>query len=656
MIIDMRNELKQARWLWLLIALSMLTGSGLGYWIKMWRRGGVGSGVIGLVNGREISAARWRKALLQEEMLRQQLKRYGIDFGSFKTSESELMRRCAVETQLDALAEQLKLQVDDQVLKKSLIKTLKRSGLLADDYSDLDQKLSYIAQSLGMTTAEFQEDHRLELARQIVMQLLQDSFAAWPVHLDLDAKKDEAKSFAMCEFKLASFKQALAEKGFDEQELVHYYQTHKDKYLTKHKADCGVVVFNPEVVNIVVDEQEIEDYYTRHLSEYQTGAKYRINNFVFPNKGADIEAGKTLVEGWVKMLKEEQRGLEASQKRLADQGVECRASDSDWFELGRGKFEDEIESALLNLQKGEVSSIFVVNGEFQVVQLIDKQAAITKSLDSLKSEISKTIKAKRIEHELHRMAESFGRAWRNNPAMNANELQAELKAVGYDRSLEYGEATLTADGVEALSDKDLEWALDAVHNRVKPRLTALEAGSVGSVRSEGFELVYNILAAKPQMTKPYSEVEKQVYQDLLSQQAHRELETTVKEQQRLLLENVELNLQDLDQPGAEFLTTKLLSQAEAMDTYKESKHSWLPGLLGQAYKMNAAGQYLVYTADESMVIATLIEQKSLSSEEGKVQEGATRGFRDGQQRYTQALLAQLLENAKIELFGKDENE
>jgi peptidyl-prolyl cis-trans isomerase C len=142
---------------------------------------------------------------------------------------------------------------------------------------------------------------------------------------------------------------------------------------------------------IQVSEEEAEKYYNAH-PDIREKEHFKVSKIILKS---EEEAKEVLT-----LLKKGGNFRKIAMERSADPISKNIGGEMDWFERGKGK--KEIESAVMELKKGEVSDIAKIEGDYYIFQLDERVTVPKPPFQRLKDEIMSRLRNQKLMERMDR--------------------------------------------------------------------------------------------------------------------------------------------------------------------------------------------------------------------------------------------------------------
>lgn len=225
---------------------------------------------------------------------------------------------------------------------------------------------------------QFEQSKRGLLKGIIQSELLKQHAEERGMLVDIDQQVDVALGNMLESNKipdLETFDQILQREGTG---LDEYRDGLKDQYIQQ-------LVLQQEVYNrITLLTPEIEEYYQSHQDQFRLPGEYELAETLFLLEGRkeeEVLAKAREAHGELESLGFEEIAKKYSDSPTASNGGRIPGSFKD------GSLNEAIESAVGELQVGEVSGIFKSNIAYHIIKLISRTPAAVRPLDDVKGEV-----------------------------------------------------------------------------------------------------------------------------------------------------------------------------------------------------------------------------------------------------------------------------
>jgi len=490
--------------------------------------------------------------------------------------------------------------------------------------------LQYYFKRIGMSMEDFEQSIAQLLSRRMVINLINqgsyvpDWLMRYRTMMDHSRKKFSILSL--------SFDRALQEekkRTISDADVKAFYdkQNNQSKgYLVPETRSGLVWKVDPKEYAVEVTDREVEDYYennklTLYVSEpSQIQVRHILIKVTTPaDKQSAYEKAKTVREQLLKDPK--QFGVVAS-KESDDKGAVERSGLMSWFK--RGEKEAAFDKAAFVLKEnGDISDVIPTKDGFEIIQRVDKKAAVYKPLASVKKEIKDSLAQQKFN-------EQFAREMRGviEQSKNAeNNLDALIRSRGGKVS------TLTN-----IAKDDSNWGtvLFGLHAK----------NDADSYIDKGMGYIVQLTNVKKSYLPALKDVRDSVESDIHEERAAQSIKKTLKE----ALEKAKMSSLSLlkDEFNASLTSTGWVAQSDTKALEDLAKKG-IP--TKQLFQLEKAGAVSAYRDGRDGFILKLDEIEALDKEAlGEEEKVTTLALAQEQNRLlTAGFVASLYRSATIEI-------
>jgi len=410
-------------------------------------------------------------------------------------------------------AEQARLSTSDARLARFLqedptIASLRRP----DGKIDMD-RYRQLAANQGFTPEGFEQNVRLDLARQQVELAVRGSSFVLPVVADVTLNAFfEKREVQLVNFSARDYADKVSPT---EAELEAFYNNNQALFRAPEQAQVEYVVLDLDAVKtgIQIPEPDLKSYYEQNAARL-SGVEERRASHILINapKGAaeaDRQKARLQAEELLKAVRANPATFaDVARKNSQDQGSAAKGGDLDFF--ARGAMVKPFEDAAFAMQKGAISDLVESDFGFHIILLTDIKSPKQRSFDELRPDLEADLKNQQAQRKFAEVAELF--------TNTVYEQSDSLKPVAEKLKLEIKTApNLTpqplpgATGVLA-SEKFLSalFAPDAIANKRNTEAIEVAANQLVAGR---------VVVHQPARTLPMTEVQAQVRTQVIAARA-----------------------------------------------------------------------------------------------------------------------------------------
>jgi peptidyl-prolyl cis-trans isomerase D len=395
---------------WLKWSLAIVVVSFVLLYIPSFLREGAGASgnaVVADVEGREITAAQFRRAY------QQQMKAYRQSYGG--NVDERLLKQLGIDQRI----------VQQMIQEEASLAEAKRLGIAASDAEVRERILALPAfqengQFIGdaryaqilrmqdppMRPADFEDQVR----RGIITEKLQAALTGWITVSDADVtqefkKRNEKVKVAVVNFPADKFRAGLDASDSD---IAKYFDDHKESYRVPEKRKVRYVAIDQEAMRqkATVTSQQIERAYNDNIQQYSTPEQVRASHILLKTQDKDDATVKKRAEDLIAQLKKGADFAALATKYSEDEGSAKKGGDLDYFP--RGQMVPEFDRMAFALKPGEMTDTPVKSQfGYHIIKVVDKKPATQKTLAEVRSQIEDQLKWEQAQTAAQKLADQI---------------------------------------------------------------------------------------------------------------------------------------------------------------------------------------------------------------------------------------------------------
>lgn len=225
-----------------------------------------------------------------------------------------------------------------------------------------------------------------------------------------------------------------------EAELSSYFNRNEAKYQVpeKRSAKYALLDLNQLKQSIKISDADAQAYYQQHLDDYKVENRVDVAHIVFNTLGktdAEVALAKQQAQKVDDQAKHGANFADLAKKYSEDTNTKDKGGEIGWIVAGQTA--PAFEKAAFSLPKGEISDVVQTPYSFDIIKVLDKEVAHTKSLDDVKAPIVNTLTQEKLNSEEGDFSDKLTAAVRQ-PG------QQSLDAIAKQFSLQSGETPLVS--------------------------------------------------------------------------------------------------------------------------------------------------------------------------------------------------------------------
>ena len=369
-------------------------------------QGAAGNAVVASVEGRDITAAQFRR------VYNQQMQAYRQSYGA--NVDDRLLKQLGIDQRI----------VQQMIQEEASLAEAKRLGIKASDAEVRERILSLPAfqengqfigdqryrallkmQTPPMRPDEFEDQVR----RSIVSEKLQAALTQWITVAEPDVEKEFKRRNERVKVQVVNLPADKFREGLvaSDAEVGKYFDDHKEQFRIPEKRKVRYLTVDQEALRLkaTVTGQQIERYYNENIQQYQQPEQVRASHILLKTEGKDDAAVKKQAEALLAQLKGGADFAELAKKNSEDTGSAVKGGDLDFF--GRGQMVKEFDEKAFSMQPGQMSDLVKTQFGYHIIKVTDKRAAATKTLPEVRTQIEDQLKYEQAGTAAQKLADKI---------------------------------------------------------------------------------------------------------------------------------------------------------------------------------------------------------------------------------------------------------
>jgi peptidyl-prolyl cis-trans isomerase D len=396
-------------------------------------QGAANNSVVASVEGREITAAQFRR------VYQQQMQQYRQSYGA--QVDERLLKQLGIDQQI----------VQRMIQDEASLAEAKRLGIGASDAEVRERILALPAfqengqfigderyrQLLRMQTPPMRPDEfEDQVRRSIISEKLQAAVTGWITVPETDVtsefkKRNEKVKLAVVTFPADKFREGLAAT---DAEVAKHFEDHKESYRIGEKRKVRYLMVDQEAMRqkATVTGAQIERAYNDNIQQYSTPEQVRASHILLKTEGKDEAAVKKQAEDLLAKIKAGASFEELAKKFSEDEASAAKGGDLDFF--NKNAMVPEFDKVAFELKPGQLNQELVKSSfGYHIIKVTDKRPATQKTLAEVRSQIEDQLKFEQAQAAAQKLSEQV-----------ASELKkpSDFDTVARTRGLRTGESGL----------------------------------------------------------------------------------------------------------------------------------------------------------------------------------------------------------------------
>lgn len=407
-----QRDLQKNRWIKIsmTVLLLIICGSMLLYLIPGLNNGSASAtnpDAVASVGGEDISVTEVQRQL-------EQMTRGGAVPDMLKGLYAhQVLDQIIFQHALDLEAQRLGISVTDEE------ETQKIKQILPDAWSggvwQKDRYATEVQTRTGMSVVEFEKVLRDGMLGDKVRQLVTDGITVNPSEIDQEfRRRNEKVSVQYVLIKPADLAAAIHPS---DAELSAYFTKNMSKYQIpeKRSARFALLDLGKLRASTEVPENDLRAYYKAHLDDYIVENRAHVEQILFKTTGMpDAEAAEVQKKA-AEVLKQARAGAnfeDLAKKYSEDATSKPKGGDMGW--IVQGQTVPEFEHAAFTLPKGSVSDLVKTPYGIQIIKVVDRETAHTKTFEEVRESILPSVLDDRVTAQSNKIVDQMASAIRQS--------------------------------------------------------------------------------------------------------------------------------------------------------------------------------------------------------------------------------------------------
>jgi len=351
---------------------------------------GGGEDAPATVNGEEISEFQVLQAVQMQKRRFQAQLGENFDPSIFK---DELLRESSVESLINETivkqaAENAGVQFSNAQIDALILQSPEFQVNGKFDAAQFD----LVLRSAGFTRQTYRELLRTSLLTQQLQNAWQTTSFATPLEAESIAKLEaQTRDFSFSTLSLEEMKKDVV---VSDEEIEQYYQENTHEFMIPEKVSIKYVELNAEKLgsSIEITEADIKDSYDQLVAESNSKKEYRAAHILLLE--TNEAAQQTMAE--IQAALDQGKDFESLAKEYSEDDT-SKFSGGDLGFADDSVYEDEFATALIGLEKGQVSAPVETRDGLHLIKLLDVRQPEVAPFSDLKDSLASDLRSEAVQ-------------------------------------------------------------------------------------------------------------------------------------------------------------------------------------------------------------------------------------------------------------------
>jgi peptidyl-prolyl cis-trans isomerase D len=336
---------------------------------------------------------------------------------------------------LELEAQRLGMEVTDQEVTLR-IKQMLPSAFVGGTWVGSQRYAQEVQIRTGMSVPQFEDFVRTGILEEKFQRLVTDGLTVTPEELEERYRWENEK----VQLDYVAIKPADLESSINptDAELAAYFAKNQSKYQVPEERSAKYALLDLAKLKqeTKISDADIQAYYKAHLDDYKVENRVHVEHILFNTLGktdAEIALIKITAQKIDDQAKHGGNFEDLAKKYSEDTNTKDKGGDIGWIVAGQTV--PAFEQAAFSLPKGAVSDLVQTPYGFDIIKVLDKESAHTKTLDEVKDSIVATLTQAKVTQEQNDISDKMAAAVRQTS-------RQPLEPIAKQLNLELGETPL----------------------------------------------------------------------------------------------------------------------------------------------------------------------------------------------------------------------
>lgn len=273
-----------------------------------------------------------------------------------------------------------------------------------------------IEQGTGMSVQQFESSLHDSMLEEKFRELVTDGVSVSPaeVQQEFQWRNDRVK----LQYALIKPSDLAAKIQPSDAELRAWFSRNQARYQIPEKRSVNYALLDMTKLraNTKVADADLQAYYQAHLADYQVQNRVHVEHILFKTVGktdAEIAEIKKKAEDVLSQTQKKGANFEdLAKKNSEDDQSASKGGDVGW--ILQGQTAPEFEKAAFSVPKGQVSGVVTTPYGFEIIKVLDREQAHTKTLAEVRDEVQKAVLDQKVSDQANQIANELADAVRDS--------------------------------------------------------------------------------------------------------------------------------------------------------------------------------------------------------------------------------------------------
>jgi len=279
----------------------------------------------------------------------------------------------------------------------------------------------------GMSVPQFEDIVRTSVLMEKFKDLVTDGISVTPQELEQRYRwQNEKVQIDYVEIKPSDLESTI---NPSDAELAGYFAKNESKYQVPERRSAKYALLDIDQLkkDTKISDGDIQAYYQQHLSDYKVENRVHAEQIVFNTLGktdAEVALIKQQAQKIDDQAKHGAKFEDLAKKYSEDTNTKAKGGDIGWIVAGQTA--PSFEKAAFSLTKGGISDVVQTPYSFDIIKVVDKEDAHTKSLAEVRDSIVTTLTQEKVNEEQSTLSDKMAAAVRQSNRQSIDAIAKEF--------------------------------------------------------------------------------------------------------------------------------------------------------------------------------------------------------------------------------------
>lgn len=288
-----------------------------------------------------------------------------------------------------------------------------------------------VQQEFGLTVQSFEDQLRQSILQQKFRQLVTAGITVSQQEVREAFLRQNEK--VKIDYVLAKPSDLAAKLHPGQKELEAWYKAHMQEYQVPEQRAASYLLLDRNLLqkNITIPQQQMLAYYKKHIDLYQVPARANVQHILFMTIGKTSAQIALLRKKAEMVLNKLRHG--ASFSKMAKQYSDDPGSKDKGGHLGwilRGQTVPQFQHVAFTLPVGQISNIVQTQYGLDIIKVLGREDAHTKSFAEVRSQILHNMMIERVAQEAEKISSEMADVVRNSNRQSIAAVKTAVESAG----------------------------------------------------------------------------------------------------------------------------------------------------------------------------------------------------------------------------------